>query len=321
MSDTPPATPLTAHMAWLAHLAGERRLSPRTLRAYGDNNLAWLGFLEGYLAGPTLSDLAGLKASDLRAYLAHRRSGDTPLSARSLGQALASIRSFHKFLDQRLGISSPALALVRGPRIRPGLPRPVTAEDASDLIEQVAVSDRARWEQVRDQAVLTLLWGCGLRISEALSITAADLPIGDRFRIVGKGNKTRLVPVLEAVRNAIGEYLAVLPWPLTPDQQIFRAHRGGALAPRHVQASLQLLRNELGLNSRTTPHALRHSFATHLLAAGADLRSIQELLGHASLSTTQKYTQVDAAQLLASYDSAHPGGRDAAPADLRIAGT
>jgi site-specific recombinase XerC len=162
------------------------------------------------------------------------------------------------------------------------------------------------WEALRDEAVLTLLWGCGLRISEALSLKRSDAPLGDSIRILGKGSKTRIVPVLPVVQEAIDAYVAALPFALAPDELLFRAVRGGPLSPRHVQARMQALRGRLGLSDRTTPHALRHSFATHLLGAGADLRSIQELLGHASLSTTQKYTAVDAEGLLAAYGKAHP---------------
>ena len=293
---------------WLAHLAQERRDSPRTVEAYGFAARRYLGFLEAYRGGPaSLSDMGSLSAGEIRAWLAHLRSGETPLSPRSLSQALSAIRTFHRFLDLRLNTPNPALALVRGPRVKPSAPRPVTEDQAIGLIAEPALDpDRDYWEVARDQAVLTLLYGCGLRISEALSLIRADAPLSDTIRITGKGSKTRIVPVLPAVRQAIEAYLAQLPFVLSPKDFLFRAKRGGPLSPRHVQATVQSLRGRLGLPDSATPHALRHSFATHLLGAGADLRSIQELLGHASLSTTQRYTDVDAAGLLAAYNGAHP---------------
>jgi integrase/recombinase XerC len=294
--------------AFLIHLAQERRASPRTVEAYGHIGRSYLAFLTQHRGGPlSAGDLAGVSAAEARAYLAFRRTGKTPLSARSLSQALSGLRTFHTFLDARMGVSNPALALVKGPKVRPGLPRPVSEDHARGLIEEAAGDlDMEAWEQARDEAVLTLLWGCGLRISEALSLKRSDAPLPQTLRITGKGGKTRIVPVLDAVREAVDAYLAALPYVVSPDDALFRARRGGALSPRHVQASMQRLRGRLGLSDRATPHALRHSFATHLLGAGADLRSIQDLLGHASLSTTQRYTQVDAAALLGAYAKAHP---------------
>ncbi|HEY0600575.1 tyrosine recombinase XerC [Brevundimonas sp.] len=293
---------------WLEHLAHERRLSPRTLEAYGHIGRQYLAFLQRH-RGETqrLADLGTVTPAELRAHLAGRRSGDKPLSARSTSQTLSAIRTFHAFLDRRCGVPAPQLALVRGPRVKPSLPRPVTEDQARGLMqESEADPDAEPWEAARDRAVLTLLYGCGLRISEGLSLTRADAPLADALRITGKGGKTRLAPVLPAVRQAVAAYLALQPFPLAPGDALFRARRGGPLSPRHVQATVQRLRGRLGLPASATPHALRHSFATHLLGAGADLRSIQELLGHASLSTTQKYTAVDAARLLDAYASAHP---------------
>ena len=293
---------------WLAYLAQERRASPRTVRAYGDGVGAYLAFLQQHRGEAlTLSALGGVTPSELRAYLAFRRSGDHPLSPRSLSQALSAIRSFHKWLDRRCGTPNAALALVRGPRVRPGAPRPVTEDQALGLITEAADDiDRAEWEAARDEAVLTLLYGCGLRISEALSLRRSDAPLRESIRIIGKGSKERVAPVLPVVREAVDRYLALLPFGLAPDEPLFRAHRGAPLGPRPVQALMQKLRGRLGLPDSATPHALRHSFATHLLGAGADLRAIQELLGHASLSTTQRYTAVDAAGLLSIYAKAHP---------------
>jgi integrase/recombinase XerC len=305
------AGPLGSRQAlrdWLAYLEQERRSSPRTVRAYGDNVSAYLDFLQQH-RGEALSqaDLGGVEPAELRAYLAFRRSGDHPLSPRSLSQSLSSIRAFHRWLDRRCGVANPALALVRGPRVKPGAPRPVSEDQAAGLILEAA-EDEARegWQAARDEAVLTLLYGCGLRISEALSLKRSDAPLRDSLRVVGKGKKERVAPVLPVVAEAVNRYLELLPFDLAPDAPLFRAKRGGALGPRPVQALMQRLRGRLGLPDSATPHALRHSFATHLLGAGADLRSIQELLGHASLSTTQRYTAVDAAGLLAIYDKAHP---------------
>ena len=297
-----------AMAAWLDHLANERRASPRTIEAYLGAVSPYLSFLEQH-RGETqsLSAMGTVTPAEIRAYLAHRREGDRPLAARSVSQALSAIRSYHGFLDRRLATPNTALTLVRGPKVRPSAPRPVSEDQARGLIEEASTDpDRDGWEALRDEAVLTLLWGCGLRISEALSLKRSDAPLGETLRILGKGSKTRIVPVLPAVREAIDAYVAAQPFALSPDEPLFRAVRGGPLSPRHVQATMQSLRGRLGLSERATPHALRHSFATHLLGAGADLRSIQELLGHASLSTTQKYTAVDAAGLLSAYAKAHP---------------
>jgi integrase/recombinase XerC len=295
--------------AWLDYLCNERRASPRTVRAYGDGVMAYLNFLERHRdENLALAGLGEISTGDVRAYLAFRRSGERPLSPRSVSQALSAIRAFHRWIDRRLGVANPAIALVRGPRLPAGVPRPVSEDQARGLIEDAASDpDRDDWEVARDEALLTLLWGCGLRISEALSLTGADAPLADSLRITGKGGKTRMVPVLPAVRAAVEVYVQSLgAGKPSPDEPLFRAVRGGAYSPRHAQALMQKLRGRLGLPSSATPHALRHSFATHLLGAGADLRSIQELLGHASLSTTQRYTDVDAASLLAVYAKAHP---------------
>ena len=305
------ASPLSAEGAralWLEHLAHERRASPRTLEAYGFAAGRYIAFLERHRGeAMTVPRLADVSAGEVRAWLAHLRSGDHPLSPRSLSQALSAIRTFHRFLDRRLDAPNAAIALVRGPKVKPGAPRPVSEDQARGLLAEPGLDpDREDWEAARDQAVLTLLYGCGLRISEALSLKRCDAPLGDELRITGKGSKTRIVPVLPAVREAVAAYVAELPFIVEPDAPLFRAKRGGPLSPRHVQATVQALRGRLGLASSATPHALRHSFATHLLGAGADLRSIQELLGHASLSTTQRYTQVDAERLLSAYAKAHP---------------
>jgi integrase/recombinase XerC len=301
-------TAAEALQAWLEHLAHERRSSPRTLEAYGEGVRRYLDFLQQHHGGAlTLADLGAIPAADVRAYLAFRRQGDHPLSPRSLSQALSAIRSFHRFLDRRLGVPNAALELVKGPRVKPSAPRPVTEDQAKGLIfEADADPDLEPWEAARDVALLTLLYGCGLRISEALALRRKDAPLGSSLRVLGKGSKVRIAPVLPQVAEAIDAYVRVLPFALEPDEPLFRAKRGGPYPPRRAQDLMQRLRGRLGLPSSATPHALRHSFATHLLGAGADLRSIQELLGHASLSTTQRYTGVDAAGLLAAYSKAHP---------------
>ncbi len=293
---------------WLEHLAKERRASPRTVEAYAFAGGRYINFMEQHRGEAlSLAAMGSLSAGEVRAWLAHLRQGDKPLSPRSLSQALSAIRTFHRFLDRRMDTPNAAIVLVRGPRVRPGAPRPVTEDQARGLIAEPSFDpDREDWEASRDEAVLTLLYGCGLRISEALSLKRSDAPLRETLRILGKGSKTRIVPVLPAVRDAIDVYLTQVPFALAPDEPLFRAKRGGALSPRHVQATVQALRGRLGLPDSATPHALRHSFATHLLGAGADLRSIQELLGHASLSTTQRYTEVDAAALLSAYAKAHP---------------
>ena len=301
-------TAAEARAAWLEHLEGERRASPRTLEAYGFAATRYITFLEQHRGETiTVRVLSKVTAGEIRAWLAHLRSGERHLSPRSLSQALSAIRTFHRFLDRRMDAPNAAIVLIRGPRVKPGAPRPVSEDQAAGLIAEAALDpDREDWEVARDQAVLTLLYGCGLRISEALSLTRADAPLGREVRITGKGSKMRRVPVLPAVREAVDAYLEQVPFTPGPKDALFRAKRGGPLSPRHVQATVQHLRGRLGLPASATPHALRHSFATHLLGAGADLRSIQELLGHASLSTTQRYTEVDAAALLRAYSAAHP---------------
>jgi integrase/recombinase XerC len=308
LSHERPTTAQGAIVAWLAYLNHERRSSPRTLEAYGDAARRYVNFLEQHQGGAlSVSAMGEVGAADLRAFLASRRQGPKPLSPRSLSQTLSAVRALHRWLDRRLEVGNSAIALVRGPRVTPGVPRPISEDQALGLIAEPALDpDREDWEVARDQALITLLYGCGLRISEALSLSRGDAPLGETIRITGKGGKTRIVPVLPLVRQAIDAYLAALPLPLPPEAPLFRARRGGAYSPRHAQAMMQLLRGRLGLPASATPHALRHSFATHLLGAGADLRSIQELLGHASLSTTQRYADVDAAALLTAYSSAHP---------------
>ncbi|HEY2048446.1 MAG TPA: tyrosine recombinase XerC [Caulobacteraceae bacterium] len=303
------AEPLTFRACledWLTYLALERRASPRTVEAYRACLTAFAEFLVAHLGAPVSPEtLAKITAADLRAYLAFRRS-ESHLAPRSLAQAVSAIRAFYRYLDVRHGLSNDQVLRVRGPRVRPGAPRPVSIEEAHDLVAGASDRPALPWIALRDRAVLLLLWGCGLRISEALSLRGGDLPLSDGLRVTGKGGKTRLVPVLCPVREAIDAYVAAAPFQIMAEDALFRATRGGPLRPRQVQALVQGLRGALGLPESATPHALRHAFATHLLGAGADLRSIQELLGHASLSTTQRYAAVDAAGLMKAYAGAHP---------------
>ena len=303
-------TLLDAQTQWFAWLKGQRRCSPKTLGAYGHALRGYIAHVDRTVGGTAeLSDVTSVGASDLRGWMAHLRAKDLPLSPRSVAQHLSAIKSFHKWLDVHLDLGNAQVAMMRGPRLKATLPRPLSQDQAIGLIQETHTdADRDDWENIRDEAVYMLLYGLGLRISEALSLTVGDTPLGDTLRIVGKGKKMRVLPVLPAVRDAVEAYKAQLPFGLTPADKLFRAKRGGELSPRHVQARVQHMRSRLGLSDRATPHALRHSFATHLLGSGADLRSIQELLGHVSLSTTQKYTQVDTERLLSAYAAAHPKG-------------
>jgi integrase/recombinase XerC len=300
-----PATPLLG--AWTQYLAQERRFSPHTVEAYGRDVAAFLGFLVEHLGEePSPSALAKLEPQDLRAYLAYRRQGDAPLRDRSLSRALAAIRAFYRWLEKRHGVENARIGLVRGPRLKQTLPRPVSEASALALIGEAEIDSDIPWIAARDAAVVTLLYAAGLRISEALSLTGADHPLPETLRILGKGGKTRLAPILPAARDAVSVYVRACPFAIAGDTPLFRGAKGGPLSPRIVQALMARLRVRLGLPDSATPHALRHSFATHLLAGGGDLRTIQELLGHASLSTTQRYADVDSEGLIAAYKAAHP---------------
>ena len=293
---------------WAAWLAGERRASAHTVAAYGRDLAGFLDFLAVHQGErPDLAMLGRLAAADFRAWLAHRAGRQIERS--SLARGLSVIRGFLRFLERRdLGANS-ALATLRAPKLPHGVPKPLPIADAVEAVAAVAELTASAWQGKRDTAVLTLLYGCGLRLSEALGLTRAAAPLGDVLTITGKGRKQRLVPVLPAVRAAIDDYLAACPYRVAPDGPLFVGARGGPLHPRLVQGKMIALRGYLGLPETATPHALRHSFATHLLGGGGDLRAIQELLGHASLSTTQRYTYVDSEHLLAVYDKAHPRAR------------
>lgn len=298
---------------WLAHLESERHLSPLTLEAYTRDAGAFLSFLADHLGGaPSLKNLSNLAPADVRAYLASRRA--TGIESRTLVRMLAAARSFARFLEREGKGKVAALAAVRAPRISKSLPKPISVGSAKQVSDPAlrAGEEREPWVLARDAAVLALLYGSGLRISEALSLSRGEIPApgkGDSLTVIGKGKKTRMVPVLPQVFALIHDYIKLCPFDLAAGAPLFRGEKGGPLSPRIVQLAMERMRGALGLPDTATPHALRHSFATHLLARGGDLRSIQELLGHASLATTQIYTAVDSAQLMKAYKAAHPRAR------------
>ena len=295
---------------WLAFLRAERRLSPKTSEAYARDVRQFLEFLaEHHGARVTLKGFSAIEASDVRAFLAKRRADD--IAGRSLMRALAGLRSFGRFLEREGRGKVGALSAIRAPKIGKSLPKPLSVIAAKRLADadERAGEDREPWIWARDAAVMALLYGSGLRISEALGLNRRDVPApgqGDVLVVTGKGNKTRMVPVLAGVLGLIADYVALCPYPLAPEAPIFVGARGGPLSPRIIQLAMASLRGALGLPDSATPHALRHSFATHLLTRGGDLRAIQELLGHASLSTTQIYTGIDAERLMDVYRTAHP---------------
>ena len=294
---------------WLAYLTVERQLAANTAEAYERDISQFLAFLAGHFNRlPDMKHLLALQARDVRAFLAARRSEG--VGSRSLARSLSALRMFYRFLERRGYGKNDAIRAVSLPKLPHSVPKPLTAPKATALIDgaDIASPDAPEWILARDTAVLALLYGSGLRISEALSLQRKDAPIKgrDMLRVTGKGSKMRVVPVLPIVREAVERYLALCPLKLGSDEPLFIGVRGKQLSPRIIQLKVARARAALGLPETATPHALRHSFATHLLGAGADLRAIQELLGHASLSTTQGYTEVDRAHLLKTYDSAHP---------------
>ncbi len=301
----------TAIRAWHGWLAAERRASHHTVAAYARDLDAFLLFLTDHLGeAPALGHLEGLRPADFRAWMANRLSEGFARS--STARALSSVRNFLRHLDRHGHAHNAAVRTIRSPRQHQAIPRALAMTETADLLSATQNSGQSEWVIARDTAVLLLLYGCGLRNSEALSLNRGDIGSGDGtdvLRITGKGNKQREVPVLAVVRQAIASYLALTPHAGGPDDPLFVGIRGGRLGARTVQKTVERLRLTLGLPASATPHALRHSFATHLLAGGGDLRTIQELLGHASLSTTQRYTKVDAAQLMNVYRSAHPRAR------------
>lgn len=295
---------------WLSHLGAERRLSPKTLEAYGRDLRQCLDFLCAHWGERvTLERFAALEATDVRAFMAMRRADD--IAGRSLMRALAGLRSFGRFLEREGKGKVGALSAIRAPKVAKSLPKPLPMASAKRLADadERAGEERETWILARDAAVMALLYGSGLRISEALGLKRREVPKpgeGDVLIVTGKGNKTRMVPVLQNVLALVQEYVAMCPYPLPAHGPIFVGARGGPLSPRIIQLAMERLRGALGLPDSATPHALRHSFATHLLSRGGDLRAIQELLGHSSLSTTQVYTGIDSERLLEVYASAHP---------------
>ncbi|HRO14157.1 MAG TPA: tyrosine recombinase XerC [Paracoccus sp. (in: a-proteobacteria)] len=290
---------------WLDGERATRDRSAHTITAYQGDVLAFLSFLGGHHGTPALPrGLAGLTQSDMRAFAAAERGRG--LSSRSLARRLSAVRSFLRWLSDREGFDVSAALSARGPRYRRSLPRPLAPEQARAVLDLAGISHDTPWVAARDVAVLTLLYGLGLRIGEALALDGRDWPMAESLAVRGKGGRDRVVPVLPVARTAVAEYLRLSPWGVAPDEPLFRGVRGGRLAAGAIQGGMMRLRQSLGLPETATPHALRHSFATHLLAAGGDLRTIQQLLGHASLSTTQVYTGVDDAHLLAVHRAAHP---------------
>lgn len=294
--------------AWLTQLSAVRGASPRTITAYERDVSGYLGFLALHWGGPAgHAALGDVSIADIRAWMARERARG--LSARSLARALSAVKSFHVWLSEAHDVATPAVSATRGPRVKARLPRPVAPEAAKDLIAAVETQSLTGWVAARDVAVVTLLYGCGLRISEALGLRWGDAPLGEVVRIVGKGGRERIVPVLPVAARAVEDYRKLCPFAPDRSGPLFFGAKGGALNPRLVQKAMQIARMQLGLPATATPHALRHSFATHLLEAGGDLRTIQELLGHASLASTQIYTGVDQARLMEVYENSHPKGR------------
>ncbi|MGQ9366903.1 tyrosine recombinase XerC [Azospirillum sp. ST 5-10] len=293
---------------WRRWLESEKGVSPHTLEAYLHDVAEFLSFLTGYHgAPPSLNALGDLKAMDFRAWLA-KRAGDG-LGAASRAREMAAVRNLFRWLDRSGRLHNPIIGILKTPRAKRPMPRPLSPPDAATLLDAAGDEPEAPWVGARDRALFTVLYGCGLRIAEALALTRAAAPLGDTLRVLGKGRKERIVPVLPAVNAAVRAYLEACPHRPGPDGPLFVGVRGGPLNPAVAQRQMQRLRRLLGLPDSATPHALRHSFATHLLAGGGDLRAIQDLLGHASLSTTQRYTDVENEQLFAVYASAHPRAR------------
>ncbi|MBP0482694.1 tyrosine recombinase XerC [Sagittula salina] len=290
---------------WLDHIRALKDGSENTVSAYRADVLDFITFLTVHHAEPQgLAPLARVTTSDMRAWLAHLKRHD--IAARSVARKLSAVKTFYRWLSEREGFEPTAVLTIRAPKFQKKLPRPLTQDAAKAMIDTVELQTRDSWQGARDAAVATLLYGCGLRISEALSLKGRDLPLGESLRILGKGKKERLVPVLPVARRAVESYLTLCPYPMEPEAAVFRGARGGPLNARHIAKVTERARMQLGLPSSATPHAMRHSFATHLLQAGGDLRAIQELLGHASLSTTQAYTAVDQVHLMQVYEACHP---------------
>lgn len=291
--------------AWMVSLSALDDASPKTMTAYLSDLTGFLSFIGSYRGGPASPEaLKILTVTDMRAWMARER--DRGLSARSLARALSAVKSFYRWWSERDDFDPTPVLATRSPRFTRKLPRPLDERGAKAMVETVELQARQDWVAARDVAIVTLLYGCGLRISEALGLTGRDAPLPEMLRIRGKGGKVRQVPVLPVARSAVATYCRMCPHDLSTDEALFRGVRGGPLSPTILQTAVRQARQQLGLPATATPHALRHSFATHLLNRGGDLRSIQELLGHASLGTTEAYTSVDAARLMEVYNKAHP---------------
>lgn len=276
-----------------------------TITAYQSDVTDFLSFMTLHHNAPQgFSALERISVADMRAWMAQTR--NSGVAARSLARKLSAVKSFYRWFAEREGFEPTAVLSTRSPKFQKKLPRPLAEDAARAMIDTVELQSTTGWVAARDMAVVTVLYGCGLRISEALGLKGSDAPLPGVLRITGKGNKERIVPVIDAARDAVDKYLRLCPYPKEPDAALFRAVRGGPLYARSIQTVMAQARMQLGLPATATPHAMRHSFATHLLAAGGDLRTIQELLGHASLSTTQAYTAVDSTRLLEVYERAHP---------------
>ena len=290
---------------WLDHLRALDGAADNTIEAYRKDLVSFLAFLSAHHGQSHGREaLARVSLPDMRSWMAQERAGG--LSSRSLARALSAVKSFYRWLSDHDDFDASAVLMTRAPKFTKKLPRPVTADAAQEVIALTETQARDGWIGARDAAVVTLLYGCGLRISEALGLTGADHPLPEVLRITGKGGKERIVPVLPAARDAVARYVRLCPYPVTAETPLFYGQRAGPLGPRTVQKAVESARLQLGLPATATPHAMRHSFATHLLNAGGDLRAIQELLGHASLSTTQAYTAIDTQRLMEVYEKSHP---------------
>lgn len=294
--------------AWLDRQSALAGASANTIDAYGGDLRDFLAFMTEHKGAPQgLGALAQIGVADMRAWMARTRAGG--VGARSLARKLSAVKSFYRWLAEREGFEPTAVLSARAPKYTRKLPRPLSEKAALNVLDTVELQSETPWVAARDTAVVTLLYGCGLRISEALGLTGADAPLPETLRIIGKGGKERVVPVIAPARDAVDRYVALCPHQVDRAGALFRGVRGGPLSARIIRDVMARVRAQLGLPASATPHALRHSFATHLLTAGGDLRAIQELLGHASLSTTQAYTAVDTARLMQVYDAAHPRAR------------
>lgn len=292
---------------WRDYMLFERKFSKKTIDAYLSDAWSFFDFIQSHIGeNLTPKTCMKLKAQDFRAYLSSRRQNDKALCNASIGRNLAAIRAFFDFCDKKHGLFNREIILIKGPKIKPRAPRPISEIQAIDLINKVHEFRNSEWVCHRDEAILVLLYGCGLRIFECLSLKLKDFKGQDALRIIGKGKKERIVPLLEIIKEKINKYINSCPYELSSDCALFLGEKGKALNAREIQKLMEKMRTGLGLMKDATPHALRHSYASHLLAQGCDLRSIQELMGHASLSTTQKYTKIDPALILSSFNSAHP---------------